>query len=189
MNKEILLIEPGYNNKYPPLGLMKIAQYHGLNGKNDKVRFIKGTTDKSVLDQAWDRIYVTSLFSFEWKKTAKAIDFALEVAKGNSSNVFVGGVAASLLHDSFVSEKRWQGIRFVKGLLTEDPATSLQLDSFSEELYSDDTNSEPIENLTPDYSILQQVECHHKYAVLDAYFLYASRGCIRKCKFCGVPLL
>lgn len=189
MNKDILLIEPGYKNKYPPLGLMKISQYHGPDGKKDHVRFVKGTTDKTVLEQAWDRIYVTTLFSFEWKKTAKAIDFALEAAKGNSSNVFVGGIAASLLHDSFVAERRWQGVRFIKGLLTEAPATSLQLDSFSEELYSDDLTSEPIENLTPDYSILEQIEGQHKYAVLDAYFLYASRGCIRKCRFCGVPTL
>ena len=41
-NKNILLIEPGYKNKYPPLGLMKIAQYHGPRGKSDHVRFIKG---------------------------------------------------------------------------------------------------------------------------------------------------
>ena len=41
-NKNILLIEPGYKNKYPPLGLMKIAQYHGPRGKKDRVRFIKG---------------------------------------------------------------------------------------------------------------------------------------------------
>ena len=53
--KNILLIEPGYKNKYPPLGLMKIAQYHGPHGKRDKVRFIKGE-DKTVLSTAWDRI-------------------------------------------------------------------------------------------------------------------------------------
>jgi hypothetical protein len=52
-NKNILLIEPGYKNKYPPLGLMKIAQYHGPRGKNDRVRFIKGE-DRSVLGTAWD---------------------------------------------------------------------------------------------------------------------------------------
>ena len=54
-NKNILLIEPGYKNKYPPLGLMKIASYHGPDGKKDNITFIKGE-DKSVLNKAWDRI-------------------------------------------------------------------------------------------------------------------------------------
>ena len=61
-NKNILLIEPGYKNKYPPLGLMKLAQYHGPHGKRDKVKFIKGEDDPSVFGTAWDRIYITTLF-------------------------------------------------------------------------------------------------------------------------------
>ena len=76
-DKNILLIEPGYKNKYPPLGLMKIAAYHGPYGKKDRVKFIKGEQDQSVFGVAWDRIYVTTLFSFEWKTIAKSIDFAL----------------------------------------------------------------------------------------------------------------
>ncbi|HWW01746.1 MAG TPA: hypothetical protein VNZ64_18755 [Candidatus Acidoferrum sp.] len=116
-NKNILLIEPAYKNKYPPLGLMKIAQYHGPQGKRDRVKFIKGL-DKTVLDTCWDRIYVTTLFSFEWKKISEAIDFAILAAGGQSNNVFVGGIAASLMHDSFVQEKRWAGVRFIKGLLS-----------------------------------------------------------------------
>jgi len=186
-NKNILLIEPGYKNKYPPLGLMKIAQYHGPNGKNDNVTFVKGEEDKKVLEQSWDRIYVTSLFSFEWKKTARTIDYALQVANNQASKVFVGGIAASLMHDAFLAESQWRGIRFIKGLLTDAPATSLQLDDFAEELYSNDISGTPIEDLVPDYNILDQID--YSYSVIDAYFLYASRGCIRKCKFCGVPKL
>ena len=185
-NKNILLIEPGYRNKYPPLGLMKIAQYHGPNGKNDKVRFIKGI-DRSVLSRAWDRVYVTSLFSFEFQKTSQTIDFALEVVNGQADKVFVGGIAASLMHERFLGEPRWQGVRFIKGLLSAPPAIALQLDDFAEELYSDDISGKPIEDLVPDYGIIDQVD--YKYAVRDAYFAYTTRGCIRKCRFCGVPAL
>lgn len=185
-NNRILLIEPGYKNKYPPLGLMKLAQYHGPLGKRDKVVFVKGE-DKSVLGQAWDRIYVTTLFSFEYPRIAETIDFALRVAGGSRDKVFVGGIAASLMHDRFLDERRWRGIRFIKGLLNTAPATSLQLDDFSDELYADDLSGTPIEDRIPDYSILDQIE--YKYPVSDAYFTYGSRGCIRKCSFCGVPKL
>jgi len=185
-NKNILLIEPGYRNKYPPLGLMKIAQYHGPRGKNDNVTFIKGE-DKSVIGKSWDRIYVTTLFSFEWNRIARSIDFAIEVSNGETNKIFVGGIAASLMHDKFLAEAKWSGIRFIKGLLDTNPAKSLKLDSFEDELYSSDSTGTPIEDLIPDYDILKQVD--YEYPVSDAYFVYASRGCIRKCKFCGVPTL
>lgn len=185
-NKNILLIEPGYKNKYPPLGLMKLAQYHGPEGKRDNVRFIKGE-DPSVFGTAWDRIYITTLFSFEFAKIAQCIDFALAVANGLADKIFVGGIAASLMPEQFTSQASWQGVRFIQGLLTGTPANALQLDSYSEELYADDHDGPAIEDLTPDYSILDQIT--YKYAVRDAYFAYASRGCIRKCTFCGVPKL
>lgn len=185
-NKNILLVEPGYSNKYPPLGLMKIAQYHGPQGKNDRVRFVKGE-DPIARDTAWDRIYITTLFSFEWERTARSIDYALDLVGGQAHRVFVGGIAASLMHEKFIGEPRWRGVRFIKGLLGEAPAISLQLDPFDEEFYADDLNGKPIEDLVPDYSILDHIS--YEYPVSDAYFTYASRGCVRKCAFCGVPTL
>ena len=184
--KNILLVEPGYPNKYPPLGLMKLASYHGPNGRKDNVTFVKGETPW-VMDTAWDRIYVTTLFSFEWKRTSDAIDFAIRAARGQQERVFVGGIAASLMHDEFLREPRWAGVRFIKGLLDGPPSLALQLSSDEFEFGAEDLTGSPIEELVPEYSILDQVG--YRYPVNDAYFGYASRGCVRKCSFCGVPAL
>jgi hypothetical protein len=46
--RDILLIEPNYKNKYPPIGLMKIATYHRQLG--DKVTFFKGDLKKFIGD-------------------------------------------------------------------------------------------------------------------------------------------
>lgn len=185
MNRfRILLVEPGYRNKYPPLGLMKLASYHAERG--DAMRFVKGE-DSSVLHQTWDRVYVTTLFSFEWNRTAKAIDFAILAAGNQPERVFVGGIAASLMLDEFITEPRWAGVRFIAGLLDGPPAQALQLSDTDGDFGADDLAGAPIEERIPDYSILEHTD--YVYPVRDAYFGYASRGCIRKCHFCGVPKL
>ena len=180
----ILLVEPGYPNKYPPLGLMKLASYH--KERDDSITFIKGG-DPSVLFETWDRVYVTTLFSFEWNRVAAAIDFAIQASGGQAERVFVGGIAASLMYDEFVNEPRWAGVRFIKGLLDGPPALALGLSEDACDFGVDDVNGTPIEERVPDYSILAQI--NYRYPVHDAYFGYASRGCVRKCAFCGVPKL
>ena len=47
-SRRVLLVEPDYKNKYPPLGLMKLATYHRNRG--DNVRFFKGELTKLVTD-------------------------------------------------------------------------------------------------------------------------------------------
>lgn len=48
MSRKVLLIEPNYKNKFPPIGLMKIATYFRLRG--DDVVFFKGELREFLLD-------------------------------------------------------------------------------------------------------------------------------------------
>ena len=78
-------------------------------------------------------------------------------------------------------------MRFKKGLLDGPPAVSLALSADDYEFGAYDLNGTSIEELVPDYGILDHID--YSYPVHDAYFGYASRGCVRKCSFCGVPKL
>lgn len=54
---KILLVEPNYKNKYPPMGLMKISTYHKNRG--DEVTFFKGIMDSvDFLQKRYDRVRV-----------------------------------------------------------------------------------------------------------------------------------
>ncbi|NLE68106.1 MAG: hypothetical protein GX608_11865 [Lentisphaerae bacterium] len=66
----VLLVEPDYKNKFPPLGLLKIGAYHLRKG--DTVRLFKGML-KRVDAEYYDRIYICTLFSFYHDKTVKTI--------------------------------------------------------------------------------------------------------------------
>ena len=52
MNRKVLLIEPNYKNKYPPMGLMKLATYYRMIG--DDVRFYKGDMRSLAVDLICD---------------------------------------------------------------------------------------------------------------------------------------
>ena len=49
--RKILLLEPNYRNKYPPIGLMKIATYHRMLG--DEVVFYKGEMQEFFLNEIY----------------------------------------------------------------------------------------------------------------------------------------
>ena len=169
MSKKILLVEPAYKTKYPPLGLMKISTYHKMIG--DDVTFVKGCSTRAR-GEFWDRVYISTLFTYTWKETVKTIKFYKEALFYASSNIYVGGILANILPDELYNAT---GIQPVEGLL-DDPKKLKQDDKVI------------IDDLPPDYDILKQVEINNfKYAHQDAYLGYATRGCIRTCDFCAVP--
>lgn len=54
MNRKILLIEPNYKNKFPPIGLMKLSTY--FKSKGDDVYFFKGKFKDFILDRVMDAL-------------------------------------------------------------------------------------------------------------------------------------
>ncbi len=167
--EDILLIEPNYANKYPPLGLMKISTFHKQLG--DCVIFAKGTLPNELSEKKWDRVYVSTLFTFEWEETKKSVEYALTVVK-DKKMVFIGGIMATLMPEIFM--KTFQNITIIKGLLNREGTIGL-------------SDEKCIDRLTPDYDILDDID--YKYTATDAYFLYMTRGCGMKCQFCAVQTL
>lgn len=237
--RKILLVEPNYKNKYPPMGLMKIATYYRRLG--DDVTFFKGDLKELVLNNTYDallkqlyanddnvfwekykpqickyiargtretldeipltgeniiilelfkyyrkyyrnkeyfkpenRIYdrvgITTLFTFYWDITIETINFVKQLCK-NEKDVMIGGVMASILPDQVEAAT---GIRPYVGTLS----TPGQLDL---------GNDMVIDTLPLDYSILEEIE--YVYPANDGYLAYMTRGCINKCAFCAVPKL
>ena len=236
MNRKILLIEPNYKNKYPPMGLMKLATYYRMVG--DDVRFYKGDMrslaaelicddlinhlsiiltevfwkdyypilfnfiklgkyaflesekifeDEIVLDALkqyrkkykdkeyftkprFDKVGITTLFTFYWDITIDTINFAKQLCK-KPDDVMVGGIMSSLLPDEVYEAT---GIKPFVGLLNEPGVI-------------DKGNKLIIDELPLDYSILEEID--YVYPANNAYFAYMTRGCVNKCKFCAVPKL
>ena len=236
MNRKVLLIEPNYKNKYPPMGLMKLATYYRMVG--DDVRFYKGDMNSLAVDlicedlikylsivypnlfwkdyypvlfdfirlgkysvledyevfkneevldalkeyrkkykdkeyfanPRFDKVGITTLFTFYWDITIDTINFAKRLCK-SEKDVMVGGIMSSLLPEEVYNAT---GIKPFVGLLN----TPGDIDPDNELI---------IDELPLDYSILEEID--YVYPANNAYFAYMTRGCVNKCKFCAVPKL
>lgn len=92
MVKHVLLIEPKYYTKYPPLGLLKLSAYH-KEELGDTTELVRGITTK--INRTPDIIYVTSLFTWAWQPVWDAIRFYSSEFPG--AELWLGGLYASLM--------------------------------------------------------------------------------------------
>lgn len=166
----VLLVEPNYKNKYPPMGLMKISTYHKMLG--DEVRFVKGY-DHEVDEETWDRIYVTTLFTFDFDVDVETINH-YKLLANNIKDLYVGGIMASLMPDRIVAATGIDRSHILTGLFTDTSVVG-------------DDNNINVDELPLDYDILEQID--YKYPAGDNYFAYTTRGCPNHCSFCAVPIL
>ena len=170
--EDVLLIEPAYKNKYPPIGLMKIAYFHRYI-MHDYVRFAKGRLPEGLENKKWDRVYVTTLFTFEWENTKRALEYAFSVVKPGGK-VFTGGILATLRPEWIAKE--FPTVINNTGLLNHEGTLGLK-------------GEECIDTLPLDYGILEDIKDVYKYPAEDAYFTYMTRGCGMNCTFCAVKTL
>ena len=238
--RKVLLIEPNYANKFPPIGLMKISTYYRNLGNWDVV-FYKGDLTTFVIERIadkciaeldlidntidwairkdrifdyiktrkretlesigvddsefglllrgklddyknyywkgiwkqepeWDRVCVTTLFTFYWDITVDTINFAKQLVK-KPKDLNVGGVLASIQPDLLFEAT---GVKPSVGVLNKPGVF-------------DKGDTQIIDELPLDYSILDEID--YKYPMSNAFYGYMSRGCIRHCAFCAVPTL
>lgn len=162
----ILLVEPDFpyptksknrataiHKNFVPIGLLKLGTYY--KSKKCKVRLVRGNKSRKDLNYYKpDKILVTSLFTFwsryVWDSIAHYRDLFPR------SEITIGGIYATLLHDSA------EFIRLASKYRTKH---HIGLHNGAEKLL-------------PDYSLLQGKVSYH--------VIHAMRGCIRRCKFCGV---
>ena len=157
---------------YPPIGLMKLAHYHKLRG--DEILFVRGCRkevfsegDQFEPSMLWDRVYITTLFTYHFDKIAKTINFYKKAVADTVSKIFVGGIMASVMPDEIFEAT---GIYPITGIIT----SSQQIG------FDEDVN---IDMLSPDYEILDK----NLYGIEKSYYAYTSRGCTNKCPWCAVP--
>ena len=86
----VLLVEPAYYTRYPPLGLLKLASYHKLQG--DAVYFVRGCLS---VPQTPDKVCVTSLFTYAWKPVHQSVAYYKKMFP--NAKVAVGGIYATLM--------------------------------------------------------------------------------------------
>ena len=192
MKRDILLVEPNYKTKFPPLGLMKISAYHKTLG--DNVKFVKGVNHGVVYDKYWDRVYVSTMFTYNWKVTVETINYyKYKAVKGDISRIFVGGIMASLMtkrKELICQRSPKTGVLSKPGILDDDNDLIVENMTPDYELFSkprmlNDDNDLIVENMTPFYELFKDSPVQYSL-IDDSYFGYSTRGCPRRCKFCGV---
>ncbi|WP_256622201.1 radical SAM protein [Methanolobus chelungpuianus] len=162
--KNILLVEPDFpiptkskNHKnFLPIGLLKLASYY--RNQNFEVDLIRGKklSDKFITPSL---IEITSLFTYWSDYVWDAVKFYREhFPDPDVTEIRVGGIYASLHFEN-------QDFRYKCKKYHVTPVKGVQ---------------EEVENFFPAYDIVKNSDNHVDYQII-----HSSRGCFRKCSFCG----
>lgn len=159
----ILLVEPNFpiatrskNHKnFLPIGLLKLYDYYKSTGYNPKL--VRGNKSKRNIGNRFKpkQIMITSLFTYWSKYVKESVEHYKKLFP--KAKVIVGGIYASLMPEHC---KEYTGCDEVYMGVHKEAENYASKNHLS---YKELDNPHPI-----DYQII-----------------HASRGCIRKCRFCG----
>lgn len=125
-SKKVLLIEPQYPRQYFPIGLGKISTYIKSNGGEVKY-------SRSVINEKFDLICITSLFTTNSKEVIQAINQCRQNIFLNKIPIIIGGIFASLMPEYIFKEtgiKTFAGISNRLDSLVPDYSLPCELNDF-----------------------------------------------------------
>jgi hypothetical protein len=168
MHKKILLVEPDFpipnksknHQNFLPIGLLKIATY--LRNCGEEVKLIRGYPKINELDDIKNFMPEEIWVSSLFTYWSKYVKSTVKYYKTLFPNAIikVGGIYASLLPVEEV--KAFTGCdQVIQGVIPE------------------------AEECLPDYSLLNNINGN----TIDYQIIHSSRGCERKCAFCGTWII
>lgn len=161
----ILLVEPRFPTKtksknhknFLPIGLLKLASYYKKKKKYN-VELIRGNTLPETFKNP-SRIEITSLFTYWSEYVWDAVEFYREhFPDPDKTQIRIGGIYASLHYEN---EEFWE--RCKKYHVVPYKGVHKKAERFF-----------------PDYQLVMKNGNSINYQIV-----HASRGCFRKCPFCG----
>ena len=93
---KILLVEPAYYSRYPPLGLLKLASYYRAYG--NQIHYVIGRSEDAQRIGNVKEIDITSLFTYAWKPVHQAIEYYHNIFP--DARINVGGIYATLMSEN-----------------------------------------------------------------------------------------
>lgn len=168
MLKNILLVEPKFPTRtksknhinFLPIGLLKLASFYKSEGHN--VELVRGNTLPKKFETP-DRVYITTLFTYWSEYVWDAVEFyRMLYPEPRKTQIWLGGIYASLHYndENYLKKCRKYNVRRFKGV------------------------HKRAEKYFPDYSLVME-----NGNSIDYQIVHASRGCFKKCRFCGTWII
>jgi radical SAM superfamily enzyme YgiQ (UPF0313 family) len=164
---KILFVEPDFpistkskNHKnFLPIGLLKLHDFYRSLG--NKTKLVRGNKNKKEIGTKYkpDKIMITSLFTYWSEQFWDAVKFY----RNNypNSEIITGGIYVSLMGDS---------LEFKRKLKKYNAKAHIGIHKTAEKYVSKNFLN---------YSILNNPH------PIDYQIIHTSRGCTRRCEFCG----